>query len=202
VNEQTEVALLLAGPVFLAMLGLAPWVIELLYSSKFAEAAVVLRWQIMGDILKVVSFPLGFVILAAGNGRTFMLTETLSIVVYAILVWIGLPYLGLQATGVGFLIMYIVLLPLVYWLARYRTGFRWARYVFAKGAALMMVGSLVAIVAAKNRWAGAALGVVAAGIFGLYALERLAHVTVSSGLLMRLAITYRKLILKFGVRNE
>ena len=53
VNEQTEVALLLAGPVLVVMLGLAPWVIELLYSSQFAEAANVLRWQVLGDILKV-----------------------------------------------------------------------------------------------------------------------------------------------------
>src|SRR5206468_11568354 len=50
VNQQTEVALLLAGPVFLAMLGLSPWVIELLYSARFGDAAIVLRWQILGDI--------------------------------------------------------------------------------------------------------------------------------------------------------
>jgi len=36
VNEQTEVALLLCAPVLLAMLGLAPWVIHLLYSAEFA----------------------------------------------------------------------------------------------------------------------------------------------------------------------
>ena len=45
VNEQTEVALLLAGPVLLAMLGLAPWVIDVLYSPQFSEAAAILRWH-------------------------------------------------------------------------------------------------------------------------------------------------------------
>ena len=125
VNEQTEVALLLAGPVFLAMLGLVPWVIELLYSSKFVEAAAVLRWQILGDILKVVSFPLGFVILAAGDGRTFIASDTSAMAVFVLCVWLGLPYLGLQATGIGFLVMYTVYLPLVYWLAKKRTGFLW-----------------------------------------------------------------------------
>ena len=35
VNEQTEMALLLAGPVLLAMITLAPWVIHLLYAASF-----------------------------------------------------------------------------------------------------------------------------------------------------------------------
>src|SRR5262249_40687962 len=42
VNEQTEVALLLAGPVLITMLAMAPWVIRLLYTSEFAPAADIL----------------------------------------------------------------------------------------------------------------------------------------------------------------
>ncbi|MDO8775168.1 MAG: O-antigen translocase [Burkholderiaceae bacterium] len=193
VNEQTEVALLLAGPVFLAMLGLAPWVIELLYSSKFAVAAAVLRWQILGDILKVISWPLGFVILAAGRGRIFMFVETLAIVAFVLCVWLGLPYLGLTATGVGFLVMYIVYLPVVYWLARRSTGFHWARNVLLNALLLMIVGVLVAIVAAVHNWAGAALGITAATLFGFYALQRLAHMTALPGLLAGLVPVYRKI---------
>ena len=41
VNEQTEIALLLSAPVFIAMIGFAPWVIKLLYSSDFAPAVEV-----------------------------------------------------------------------------------------------------------------------------------------------------------------
>ena len=66
VNEQTEMALLLAGPVLLAMITLAPWVIHLLYAASFAPATEVLRWQVLGDILKVASWPMGFILLAMG----------------------------------------------------------------------------------------------------------------------------------------
>ena len=41
------------------------------------------------DILKVASWPLGFIILAAGDGRTFMLAESLAIVVLAAVTWIS-----------------------------------------------------------------------------------------------------------------
>ena len=129
VNEQSEVALLLAGPVFVIMLGLAPWIIELLYSDQFAEAVSVLRWQVLGDILKVASWPMGFIILAAGDGRTFMLTESLSIAVFVGLTWIGLPLIGIDAVGIAFVGMYALLLPLVFVLARHRTGFAWERSV-------------------------------------------------------------------------
>ena len=192
VNEQTEVALLLAGPVFLAMLGLAPWVIELLYSSKFAEAAMVLRWQILGDILKIASWPMGFVILAAGAGKTYLLTETLAMAVFALFVWLGLPHLGLQSTGLGFLAMYVVYLPVVYLLARRSTGFCWSHDVLGKVGALMIVGGLVAIVAAIHHWVGAALGITTATFFGIYALQKLAQMSNSYGLIARFTMIFTK----------
>ena len=126
VNEQTEIALLLSAPVFIAMMGLTPWVIHLLYSSAFAPAVEVLRWQILGDVLKVASWPLGFVILAAGAGKTFFLTETLVLVLMGGLIAGFSSSVGLQITGIAFLVCYLVYLPLVYWLAKRRISFRWS----------------------------------------------------------------------------
>src|SRR5690606_28632967 len=51
VNEQAQVAILLAGPILLGMLMLSEWVIGLLYTPDFHPAADLLRWQILGDIL-------------------------------------------------------------------------------------------------------------------------------------------------------
>jgi O-antigen/teichoic acid export membrane protein len=200
VNEQTEVALLLAGPVFLAMLGLAPWVIELLYSSRFTGAATVLRWQILGDMLKVASWPLGFIILAAGDGRTFMVTETLAIMLYAVFVWLGLPYLGLQATGIGFLLMYAVYLPMVYWLACRRTAFRWAPSLTRRIVLLLVAGAATAVLAGFNPVFGAVAGVGAASAFGLFAIARLAQMTDLSGPLTALVSGYRRFV--SGVRRD
>ena len=173
VNEQTEVALLLATPVLLAMLALAPWVIRILYTAQFAEAAMVLRWQVLGDFLKIASWPLGFILLAAGAGRTFMLTEWIAMGSFVLFTWIGLPLIGIQATGVAFIGLYAVLLPLVYWLAVRRTGFRWQRAVLwhlllACAAALALVG-----LAQWSAMASAVLGVLLAAVSGVYGLARL-----------------------------
>lgn len=191
VNEQTEVALLLAGPVLLGMLALVPWVIPLLYSAEFAPAAGILRWQILGDVLKIISWPLGFILLAAGAGRTFMLTESAAMAVFAGGTWLALPWLGVQATGVSFLLMYMIYLPLVYWLARRRTGFRWSCSVLRDALLLCVAATLVAACGAWHDWLGAIVGVLAAGGFGLVSLLRLARMVELGGALGRLAGTVR-----------
>lgn len=192
VNEQTEVALLLAGPVLLGMLALVPWVIPLLYSAEFAPAAGILRWQILGDVLKIISWPLGFILLAAGAGRTFMLTESAAMAVFAGGTWLALPWLGVQATGVSFLLMYMIYLPLVYWLARRRTGFRWSCSVLRDALLLCVAATLVAACGAWHDWLGVAVGLLSAGAFGLVALVRIAGMAGLSGPLLRLASLTRR----------
>ena len=62
VSEQSEVVLLLTGPILILMLSFAPWILELLYSNHFVQAVTVLRWQVLGDILKILSWPLAMVV--------------------------------------------------------------------------------------------------------------------------------------------
>jgi PST family polysaccharide transporter len=187
VNEQTEVALLLCAPVLLAMLGLAPWVIRLLYSDAFGPAVEILRWQLLGDILKVMSWPLGFVILASGAGKTFVLTETLGMGVFIIGVLIGLPLIGVTATGVSFLLLYVAHLPIVWWLGGRRITFRWTRAVKAQALAVMAAALTVDIAARWSEALGALLGLGLALATGVWALLRLSTMARAGGLLGRIA---------------
>jgi O-antigen/teichoic acid export membrane protein len=186
VNEQTEVALLLCAPVLLAMLGLAPWVIHLLYSAEFAPAVEILRWQLLGDILKVMSWPLGFVILASGAGKTFVVTESLGMGVFVLGVLIGLPLIGVTATGVAFLALYVAYLPIVWWFGGRRIGFRWTRAI--KVQALAVIGAAV-VVDMAARWSeplGAVIGLGLAAATGVWALMRLSAMAGIGGRLARI----------------
>nr|WP_255529317.1 O-antigen translocase [Luteimonas sp. MC1572] len=180
VNEQSEAALMLAGPVLLGVLALAPWVVQLLYSNEFAEAAGVLRWQIMGDILKVACFPLGYIILAAGEGRTFLFSDTLSMGVFVLTVWIGVPTFGLPATGIAFLLMYMVNLPIVFWLAHKRSGFRWEAIVWKLLLGLLASAMFISTVAAEYPVTGAIFGILLSGVFAAIALFRFSHKATTS----------------------
>ncbi|MDP1612370.1 MAG: O-antigen translocase [Sulfuritalea sp.] len=199
VNEQTEVAMLLAGPVVLAMIGVAPWVIELLYSKSFHPAADVLRWMILGDILKVASWPLGFIILAAGNGRTFMGTEALAVFVFVLLTWVGLPLMGVMAAGLAFIGMYAVLLPVVYWLARRKTGFRWAPMAWRQFAWLMLAAMALLLAAEWSVTVSAAAGLLMSGGLGLFSFIRLAQKSNLTGAMGSFAATGRRWLIKAGI---
>lgn len=194
VNEQTEVALLLATPVLLAMLSLAPWVIRILYTAEFAEAAVVLRWQVLGDFLKIASWPLGFILLAAGAGRAFMLTEWIGMGGFVLITWLGLPLLGIKATGVAFVGLYAVYLPLVYCLAVRRTGFAWNSSVVKLAVLCIAVAALVMLLSAWSLLLGEAAGTLFAILFGLYGLSRLGNMASLDGRLGELTALSGKVL--------
>nr|WP_272873386.1 O-antigen translocase [Sphingomonas arenae] len=120
VAEQAEVALLLGAPILLAMMAAAPLALQLLYAAEFREAAATLRWQILGDLLKVAAWPLGFVLLAASRSRAHIALEALAQAVFVGATVALLPRLGLQASGIAFFLMYAVYLPAVA-LAAHRT---------------------------------------------------------------------------------
>jgi PST family polysaccharide transporter len=144
-----------------------------MYSGAFEPAVDILRWQLLGDIPKVMSWPLGYILLAAGAGRTFVLTETLAMCVFVSGVAIGLPRVGVTATGVAFLALYAFYLPLVRWLGGRRIGFRWTPAVKAQAAAVMIAALAVE---GATRWSdatGAIVGAAIASALAIWALIRL-----------------------------
>jgi PST family polysaccharide transporter len=202
VNEQTEVALLLTAPALIALLALSPWVVRLLYTNEFGPAVEILRWQLLGDLLKVVSWPLSFVILAAGAGRTFIFSESIGLAVYVAGVALGLALAGIVATGIAFLAMHAVYLPVVYWLARRRIGFRWTTPVVAHGAIFFVVACAVSALSHWSKPMAAAIGLPAAGLIGLYSLGRLGQMAELAGPAGRLASLARASTARLGFRHS
>ena len=124
VNEQTQVSILLAAPGVIATLTLAPLVIALFYSPKFQEAVEVLRWLCMGMALRVISWPMGFIIIAKGARNLFFWSELAWTVVYAALAWICINAIGLNGAGIAFFGSYIFHVVMIYLVVRRLSGFR------------------------------------------------------------------------------
>lgn len=186
-NEQIEVAVLLAGPVLLGMLALAPWIIQLLFSDAFTPAATILRWQILGDTLKIISWPLGFIILAGGHGRAFLAAEITAMLVFSGAACILLPHLAVESTGISFLIMYLIYLPLVYKLAQRHSGFQWNNTVIRDISSLILAAIFVAACGQWRDWLGLTVGMPIATIFGIINLTRIAKMGEAQGLARKIA---------------
>jgi enterobacterial common antigen flippase len=128
-NEQSETGTLLAIPGLLATLVLAPWVLRLFYSADFAAGADLARWQMLGMTLRVVSWPLGFVLLAKGLAKLFVATEVAFWGLYVLALFVCVRGLGLNGAGLAFAVMYAG-----YALLMWAVGRRVCRFVWSSGA--------------------------------------------------------------------
>lgn len=176
VNQQTEIAILLSAPVLIATISMAPLAIHLLYAQSFTPAVEILRWQVLGDVLKVASWPLGFLILAQGDGSMFFLCEAGFWMIVSALILGLAPTLGLRIGGVAYLVSYAIYLPLVYFLARRRFGFRWSKFASATIALSFLISALGGALATWSFW-GQAIGCAAAALSALFSLLRIARMS-------------------------
>ena len=150
VNEQTQVSILLAAPGVIATLTLAPLVITLFYSSKFQEAVEVLRWLCLGMALRVISWPMGYIIIAKGARNLFFWSELAWTVVYVALAWGCVNAFGLNGAGIAFFGSYVFHVLMTYLFARRLSGFQYS-------AANVKVSLLFTLI----------LGLVFCGFYGL-----------------------------------
>jgi antigen flippase len=95
------VVLLLAGPGLIATLTFAPIVIALFYTAKFEAAVPVLRWICLGTTLQVITWPMGFIIVAKAKQAIFFATELAWAwaLVSLALTWICVNAFGLNGAG-------------------------------------------------------------------------------------------------------
>ncbi len=199
-NEQTEIALLLSAPVFIAMIGLTPWVIHLLYSSEFMPAVEVLRWQILGDVFKVASWPIGFAILAAGAGKAFFWSDSVVLLLMGGLIAGLSSSVGLKITGIAFLVCYAVYLPLVYLLAKRSIEFKWQPKITRLFISILALCILVAILNTIYWWA-TIVSIMLTLAFGVYTVARLVQMGNFGGPIGRLVAMGQRMVDKIGRKN-
>ena len=123
VNEQARISFLLAGPAVLGLLTLSGQVIALLYTSKFAATVELLRWQLLGDVLKIGSWTLSYLVLAQGSPRAYFLTELSWNVIYLAVLAALLPSLGVNATAAAYVAACVGYFSVLYFVANRFAGF-------------------------------------------------------------------------------
>lgn len=143
VNEQAQVSLLLAGPGVIATLTFAPLIVTLFYSHEFAAAVDVLRWVCLGMALRVVSWPMGYIIVAKNQKTLFFGAELAWAVVNVGLSWCFVQTFALEGAGMAFFGSYVFHGVMVYLLSRHLTRFSWSASNLKLGAAFLLSIGLV-----------------------------------------------------------
>ena len=108
VNQQHWLTMLLAGPMILGALALAPYLVPIIYTQQFSPAIEVLEWQLVSDLFKFTSWTMGFVILARGSSKRIFIVELLAGINMILFSYLGIKYYGLAGIGLGFLGTYVI----------------------------------------------------------------------------------------------
>ena len=127
VNEQSDIGILLALPGLIGTLAFAPWIMHLFFSHEFVSGAALLPWFVIGIFGRVVSFPIGYILLAKGCSRWFVVSETVSNLLLLGLTLLFLSRFGLVGSAHAFALFYGLHTLGMFLIARHLTGFRWTR---------------------------------------------------------------------------
>ncbi len=125
VNEQSQVSILLALPGLAAMMIFSPLIIQLFYSASFVTAVPILRWCILGVLGRVISWPLGFVVLAQGKGTLYFVTEAFACGLQVVCVIFFTSVWGLEGAGIAFMTLYVIYTGMMLDVVRRLIGHTW-----------------------------------------------------------------------------
>jgi PST family polysaccharide transporter len=174
VNEQAQISMLLAGPGVIATLTVAPLVIGLFYTPEFNPAVSLLRWICLGMMLRVVAWPMGFIVLAKGARKIFFWTEVAATIVHVGLAWLLVSRFGVIGSGAAFFGLYVWHSVLIYLIVRRLSGFRWSTANLKLGMLFLpATGIVFAAFFLLSYWQATVLGAVIVLCSGLYSLKTL-----------------------------
>lgn len=175
VNEQTHVGLLLSGPGVMATLTVAPIVITLFYSSRFGEAVGVLRWITAGAILQVMTWPLGYMMLAKGKQTLYLASVLTWNITELFLAWFCIQSFGLNGAGMAFVGTNVIYGIVAFVIARRLSNFRLSEANKEICAIYLSINGLVFVgfYTVPNVWA-LFLGVLATAACSVYSLRKAA----------------------------
>lgn len=154
---------------------LKPWAIRGMFSSNLLPAITVMRWMLIGDFFKGVSWVLAFPMLAFSDMKWFFWSESLHSLGMAGAAWLWLSRGGsVEALGVLFLLTYVIYLPVMVYYAWASHGFVWKPEEvrrFLMGLALVLLLSAVTWQDHQVRWLPIALVVLLGGAYSRVALR-------------------------------
>lgn len=122
VSHEMSIALWILLPVIAIFVALGEIIVTILYSSEFLVVVPFILWAIVGTIFRAISWCIAFVILARGDGKIYLLTETISAISCILLNIFAYKYWGLEGLGVAYLAWYVIYTIVVWVVYRYRYG--------------------------------------------------------------------------------
>ncbi|MGB9748164.1 MAG: O-antigen translocase [Bacteroidales bacterium] len=142
INQQSEVAILILGPLFAFLIIFFNWIVILLYSTQFIAIIEMVHWAVLGMYFKAATWSIGFILLAKGASRTFFWNELAGNFYIFLFNIAGYKLAGLEGLGISFMAAYIVYFIQVFLVASVKYSFYFNK-VFYRVAIIQFILSLL-----------------------------------------------------------
>lgn len=123
VRQQTETALYIMTPLLALMIVTMPLVIRLLYTAEFIPVVLFTNLTVLGMPLKTISWSMGYIYVAKGDGRLFFTIELIYGLLVLVLNLVGYYFLKLEGIGISFILSFLFGIALSYTILRRKYNF-------------------------------------------------------------------------------
>lgn len=131
VSQQIHVTLAVIIPAVALFIPLRDIAIRLLYTSEFLVVSDYVAIAAAGTVWRAVSWCMSFAILAKGDGKMYLVTESVSAVIGFVLYVAGYRVGGFEGIGVGYVVWYIIYTLIIGCVFSYRYGLRFNRNTYS-----------------------------------------------------------------------
>lgn len=130
-NEQMELGLVFGLPCVVGTFLFAPWILRVLYSPAFVSAAGIIRWQIVGVGLRLVAWPLGYLLIALGRMKLYVASHLVFHSFELLLLLLFVHFWQINGLGPQFLLAYCIYLGMLGCFAVALIGFKPSRLLLS-----------------------------------------------------------------------
>lgn len=146
VSHQMSLIMCLLAPVAAIFVSVDRWILQILYSSEFLPALPIMTLGIGATAFRAISYCIGYVILAKGDGRTYVVTEVASASIGLALNFCFYRLWGLAGLGASYVAWYALYALMVAAVYRLRYRLRLSRRSMAIAAAsIILIGASIAL---------------------------------------------------------
>jgi O-antigen/teichoic acid export membrane protein len=171
INLQIQALCIVAAPVVIILSAFCPWILRIMYSAQFLPATDFVRLMVIGDVLRLSVYPMGFVLIAASRGRSFFALKLAEATLFAGFAAVLLPPLGLKGVGFAHIATFAVIFISYCATLRGGLGFRLSLPSAGAIAALLAMPLCLAILANMTEMGAELLGVGFLLLWAAFALK-------------------------------
>lgn len=108
VIQQSFISILIITPIVILFLTFIPMIVKVIYTPKFISIIPMVCFGILAMLFRAVSWSMGFILIAKGDSKTFILTAVVFNILSLVMNVLGYYFYGLEGLGISFLIYYII----------------------------------------------------------------------------------------------